>query len=153
MASTIIQKPGAASPQKQLRVLYADDVRELREIVRITLTREGHYIECVADGQLALQRVMTELAFDLVITDHHMPNLSGLELVGRLRALSFRGKILVFSSELNPAVADDYRQLGVDRILDKPIFPAALRKVIVELFGAAGPVPPKKMPDPVPPRN
>jgi two-component system chemotaxis response regulator CheY len=145
MTSTAIQKPDVASPQKQLRVLYADDVRELREIVRSILTREGHRIECVADGQLALHRVMTEPPFDLVITDHHMPNLNGLELVGRLRVLLFRGKILIFSSELNPAVAADYRQLGVDRILDKPVSPSLLRQAIGGLFGPVAPPPEKPL--------
>lgn len=122
------------TPKRFLRILYADDVRELREVARISFSREGHGIECVEDGAHALNRVMADPAFDLVITDHHMPNLNGLELVKGLRQLGFGGKIMVFSSELDPAVADEYRKLVVDRILFKPIFPSALRATLAELF-------------------
>ncbi len=125
-----------------LRILYADDLRELRDVARISLSREGHGIECVEDGQLAAARVAADAGFDLVITDHHMPNMNGLELVLRLRELKFPGKIMVFSSELSSAVAADYTRLKVDRILYKPVYPTALRQVLHELFPATpAPVP------------
>lgn len=123
-----------AKTKKYLRVLYADDLPELREIMRLSLSREGHGIECVPDGQRALARLTADPSFDLVITDHHMPVLNGLELTGRLKALPFHGKIMVFSSELSPAVAAEYRQLGVDKILYKPVFPSVLRHALGELF-------------------
>jgi two-component system chemotaxis response regulator CheY len=122
------------APTKHLRVLYADDLPELRDVMRLSLSRDGHGIECVADGQLGLNRVTEDPTFDLVITDHHMPNLNGLEFVRGLRALDYRGRVMVFSSELSAAVAADYRTLGVDRILYKPVYPSALREVIAELF-------------------
>lgn len=127
------------STKKYLRVLYADDLHDLREIMRLVLSREGHGIECVEDGQHALERILADSGFDLVITDHHMPRMNGLELVTRLRALPFRGKIVVFSSELSPDVADDYRTLGVDRILYKPVTPTALRDVLADLQVARSP--------------
>ncbi len=135
----------AVSPPAQkkfLRILYADDLRELRDVARISFSRDGHGIECVDDGLIALNRVMADPNFDLVITDHHMPNMNGLELVKGLRKLEFPGKIIVFSSELGPQVAGEYRKLNVDRILYKPIFPSALRQTLAELFGL--PITPKK---------
>lgn len=126
----------SAPPAKRfLRILYADDLRELRDVARISFSREGHGIECVDDGLIALNRVMADPGFDLVITDHHMPNMNGLEFVRGLQKLGFAGKILVFSSELDPAVATEYRKLNVDRILYKPVLPSELRKAIHELFG------------------
>jgi len=124
-------------PRRFLRILYADDLRELREVARISLSREGHGIECVADGSLALARVIADPGFDLVITDHHMPAMNGLELVTRLREQDFAGKILVFSSELSAAVAADYTRLKVDHILYKPVYPSVLRQVLHELFPAS----------------
>ncbi len=125
-------------PKKMLRILYADDMRELREVARIALTREGHLIECVGDGQQALDRVSaTPDAYDLVITDHHMPHLNGIELVTHLRTLPYHGKILIFCSELSPTVTETYHTLKVDRILYKPVFPSELRQVLVDLFAPA----------------
>ncbi len=136
--SPTITPPSPATPttkKRSLRILYADDMRELRDVARIALTRNGHQIECVADGQLAIDRLTGNLlAYDLVISDHHMPNLNGIGVVTKLRELNFPGKILIFCSELSQEVGDTYRKLNVDRILYKPVFPSELRQVMDELF-------------------
>ena len=128
--------PGSAT-KRPLHILYADDLRELRDVARISFSREGHGIECVEDGKLALERASADPTFDLVITDHHMPNMNGLELVTHLREHGYPGKIMVFSSELSAEIATKYRQLAVDRMLYKPVFPSELRKMIKELFPEA----------------
>lgn len=128
----------APSGRRVLRILYADDVRELRDVARISLAREGHSIECVEDGQQACDRLAAEnFAFDLLITDHHMPVMDGLQLVTKLRTTPFAGKILVFCSELNPVVGEAYRRFNVDRVLYKPVFPSDLRRVLGEMFPSA----------------
>ena len=119
-----------------LRILYADDLPELRDLARVSFAREGHDIECFADGALALDRIMVDPEFDLIITDHHMPNLNGLEFVTQLRELAYPGKIMVFSSELSETIARQYRKLQVDRILYKPVFPSLLRQSLIDLFPA-----------------
>jgi two-component system, chemotaxis family, chemotaxis protein CheY len=129
--------PAQSTPHRTVRILYAEDVRELRELARIVFTRDGHTADCVCDGTEALDRLQRDLdAFDLLVTDHHMPRMNGLNLVLALRQLPFKGKIMVFSSELNPAVAAEYRRAGVDRILFKPVYPSFLRQAIAELFPA-----------------
>ena len=134
MTSPTTTKDAAARSRKSLRVLYADDMRELRHLLEIVLGRDGHKVDSVGDGQLALDMLQKDLtAYDVVITDHHMPTLSGLELVGRLRALKFPGKIIVFSSELSPEVDEGYRRHQVDHILPKPIFPSDLRAIFATL--------------------
>ena len=131
-----------AATRRPLRILYADDLIELREVARISFGRDGHGIECHADGALALAQIDSDPAYDLVITDHHMPNLNELEFVTKLRERSFAGKIMVFSSELSETVARQYREQNIDRILYKPIIPSNLRKIISELFPAtAAPAP------------
>lgn len=124
----------AVPPKRRWKILYAEDVRELRDVARMSLARDGHTVECEVDGQLALSRIIADpTAFDLILTDHHMPNMNGLELVEHLRQIAYPGKIIVFSSELKPQVAEAYRALGVDLVLPKPIFPSELRKVLAEL--------------------
>lgn len=119
-----------------LRILYADDLRELRDVARISFSRDGHGIECYEDGSLALERYKADPHFDLIITDHHMPHMNGLEFVTQLRELEYPGKIIVFSSELSEAVARQYREKAVDRILYKPVFPSILRQSLADLFPA-----------------
>lgn len=127
-----------ASGKRSLRILYADDMRELREVARIALTRDGHAIECVGDGQQALDLLTSDPnAYDLVISDHHMPNVNGIGLVTKLRELPYHGKVLIFCSELSPLVSETYHKLKVDRILYKPVFPSELRQVLHDLFPPA----------------
>lgn len=120
--------------RKALRVLYADDMRELRQLMEIVLGRDGHRVDSVPDGHLAVDLVRKNLGtYDVVITDHHMPTISGLELVAQLRSMRFPGKIIVFSSELSTEVDDSYRRYEVDHILPKPIFPSDLRAIFATL--------------------
>ncbi len=119
-------------------MLYAEDLRDLRELMRLILHRAGYEIETVADGAEALRRLREPRAdFDLLITDHHMPVMNGLELVRQLPALPFRGKVMVFSSEIDPAVHQEYQKLGVRVILPKPIRPDMLRRMLVQVLAAA----------------
>lgn len=60
--------------------------------------------------------------------------MNGLALVRGLRELGYPGKILVFSSELDPRVTAAYKAMNVDRILFKPVFPSVLRQALAELF-------------------
>ena len=123
-----------ASGRKPLRVLYADDMRQLRELLVIVLGRDGHSVDTVPNAEEALKKITDNpAAYDVVITDHHMPGMNGLELVGCIRTLPYAGRILVFSSELSPLVDNAYRRLNVDHILPKPIFPAQLRTVFATL--------------------
>jgi CheY-like chemotaxis protein len=135
MVRTAATLPAAPTLKRPLRILYADDMPELRDVARLSLTRDGHDIECHPDGAQAFARVAADPKFDLIMTDHHMPNMNGLEFVGALRQLGYAGKIMVFSSELSKETERDYVRLRVDRILYKPVFPSTLRQTLAELFG------------------
>ncbi len=128
----ITSTPFATTP---LRILYADDVLELRDVVRLSLARLGHQVVCAPDGSQALASVTPNpQAFDLIITDHHMPVMNGLDFVKALRTTSYAGRLIIFCSELDPKVATTYEELGADRLLYKPVLPSMLRKIIAELF-------------------
>lgn len=137
MVATPTSPPGL--PIHPLRILYADELREMRVLVRLILSPLGHWLECLENGKLAWERIRAEPgAFDLVITDHHMPVLNGLEFVRLLRTVPFAGRIIVFSSDLDPRTASAYLSPKVDQILNKPVQPDVLRRIIAELFPRAG---------------
>lgn len=124
-----------AATRHLFRILYAEDVRELRDLAQTVLAEDGQTIDCVEDGIAALNELTPNPdGYDLLITDHHMPRMNGLDLVRHVRRLGFKGKIMVFSSELNPLISGAYHQLGVDRILFKPAYPSYLRQAVAELF-------------------
>ena len=116
-------------------------MRELRELTRIVFARDGHTVECANDGIEALDKLTANPSgYDLLITDHHMPRMHGLDLVMHAKQLPFPGKIVVFSSELNPEITSQYHKLGVDRVLFKPVYPSFLRQAVGELFSTASEV-------------
>ena len=123
------------TPKKALRILHVDDMRQLCDIVRMSLGRDGHIVESFADGASALARIQEDpTAFDLFISDHHMPKMNGLEVVRELRRIDFRGKIFIFSSEIDEDVNDIYLQLKVDMVLPKPIILPELRQLLEEML-------------------
>ena len=134
MSTPVPSQATNPTTKKSLRVLYADDMRELRQLLKVVLERDGHKVESVADGNLALNLLQANpTAYDVVITDHHMPTVSGLELVARLRAMNYAGRIIVFSSELSEKVNLSYHEHNVDFILPKPVFPSDLRALFATL--------------------
>jgi len=134
MSTPVVSQAANPTPQKSLRVLYADDMRELRQLLEVVLGRDGHKVESVSDGNQALDLLQSNPgAYDVVITDHHMPTVSGLELVAKLRTMHFKGRIIVFSSELSEEVDATYRRHKVDFILPKPVFPSELRALFATL--------------------
>jgi CheY-like chemotaxis protein len=120
--------------KKTKRVLYVDDMRELREVASLALSRCGHKVDSAPDGRDALEMVMADPTFyDIVISDHHMGGMNGLELVMKLREIKYPGKIAIVSSELNEDVEEEYRHHGVERILYKPVALSDLRALVVEM--------------------
>jgi two-component system, chemotaxis family, chemotaxis protein CheY len=131
MISSVSQKNATA--RKTKRVLYVDDMRELRDVARLALTRVGHKVDTAPDGADAFAMIVkNSAAYDMVITDHHMAGMNGLELVMKLREINFPGMIAIVSSELNSDVEHEYRALGVERILNKPVELARLRALVLE---------------------
>lgn len=107
------------STPKRLRVLCVDDDPSVAKILKLALERSGHEVDVAGDGRHAFERV-TAGAYDVVVTDHQMPNMNGLDLVMTLRSSGFPGKIVVHASPLGGQLAESYRVLRVDRIVQKP---------------------------------
>lgn len=134
MSESATKSTPPLAPKKALHILHVDDMRQLCDIVRQSLSRDGHSVESFADGASALARIMEDpTGFDVFISDHHMPKMNGLEVVRELRKINFTGKIFIFSSEIDEEVNDIYLQLKVDHVLPKPILLPELRQLLAEI--------------------
>jgi DNA-binding response OmpR family regulator len=125
-----------------LNILLAEDERSVAFSVAFALKCDGHKVQVVADGGQAIASISVEPdAFDLLITDHSMPGMTGIELVQRLREESFRGKIMVLSAHLSPENRAAYETLAVDAMVSKPFDVHELRATITRLANGIGPAP------------
>jgi CheY-like chemotaxis protein len=124
-----------------VRILCVEDMPELQKFLHLVLTRAGHVVETASDGEEAWARLARPdcPVIELLITDHQMPRLNGLELVRRVRRAAFAGKIGVFASQLSPDIQDGYEEMNADFILAKPSSPTLLRAKIEQLFPASDP--------------
>lgn len=69
------------------RILIVEDEVDLASTVAYNLRKEGHEVEMVHEGGVGLARVTTGPAVDLVVLDLMLPDMSGIEVCRRVRAL------------------------------------------------------------------
>lgn len=112
--------PDELSAKKPLKILCAEDNPMIGEAMQRLFETAGHRAEHVPDGLEAWDRLSRDLGyFDVVITDHEMPGLNGLELVELLRQVGYPGRIVVHSGAVSLRLAQSYRALRVDAIFAK----------------------------------
>ena len=80
----------------RIRILLADDHRQIRAIVTEMLEREYEILESVTDGR-ALLEVASKLEPDLCMVDISMPIIDGIEAVARLKASGSKAKIIMLT--------------------------------------------------------
>ena len=107
------------------QILVIDDDPATRDWVARTVTRAGFRADTASDGEHGWDALL-KAAYDLVITDHEMPRLTGLELVERIRSFSKEPPCIVISGDLS-GIESILRQLvGPGSILAKPFSQAEL---------------------------
>ena len=104
-----------------LKILVVEDEKALAHMIAMVLGGPAAKVARAANGWEALIRIgATDRPFDVVVTDHRMPRMTGLELVRRLKQKSFDGKILVLSAHLADEEIRAYEELNVDMMMTKP---------------------------------
>ncbi|HRH77540.1 MAG TPA: response regulator [Cellvibrionaceae bacterium] len=113
-------------------VLIVDDSPTMLMSVRSTLEMRGFGVEAASDGELALAKLQGGLKPDLIITDVHMPKMSGLQFIKLLRELpGFRfTPVLTLTTETDASKRDEAKKLGATGWLVKPTSGADLLSVI-----------------------
>ena len=95
------------------RILVVDDDKGIRTLYQNELSQAGYEVETAASGAEAIRK-SSENTFALVILDIEMPDLSGLEVLNRLRKVAPKTRIIlntaysVYKSDFQSWLADDY---------------------------------------------
>ena len=131
---------GAVLP---LRLLLAEDTPANVYIVQAMLRGDGHQIDVVGDGLLAVERVR-ERAYDLVLMDVQMPGMDGYTATGEIRRVeAAQGRapvpVIIVSAHAYGDDVERSRSVGASEHLSKPLSRRRLREAIAR-HGPATPV-------------
>jgi CheY-like chemotaxis protein len=112
--------PQASVAGQGQHVLYVDDDEVMRVMVQHLLQRLGYRVSGFADPQAALTAIGEQPgAVDLVVTDHNMPGMSGLQLAAALAALRAELPIILSSGYVTDDMRAQAKRLGVRDVLHK----------------------------------
>ena len=103
-----------------LKILIAEDDRELRQLFSHVLAKNGYSVKGVGNGREALAAMATDY-FDLIISDIMMPEIDGYELVRQIRESGSAVPIMMITAK---GEFDDMRQgflSGSDDYMVKPV--------------------------------
>lgn len=113
------------------RVLVADDDPDILMLVEMRVTHLGHEVITAPDGEQALS-LLREQSFDLLVVDNIMPRMTGVELVGVVRAEPEATRLpIIMISALGASGAD------VDVSMSKPFSLQTLAEHVTRLLVAA----------------
>ncbi len=101
-------------------LLITDDDSDFREALREVFERRGFRILLARDGEQALETVQREL-IHVALFDMHMPKLTGLETMRRLRASHGQLPCILISGGLNAEICEQARQASAFSVMSKPV--------------------------------
>ena len=101
-------------------MLYVDDDEVMKVLVERLLTRAGYRPACHGSVQQALAALRADpAAWDVVVTDYSMPELSGVEFARRVRAIRPDLPVIVMSGYVADELRQAARACGVREVIQK----------------------------------
>jgi len=138
------KKDKGLDPEKiewdKIRVLVVDDDKYILEDFKGILEKYGACCDTADNGKDALKLLESGNDYNLFFIDWKMPGMDGIELAGniksRMEAAGNSFVVMISASEVN-IVAGKAKEVGVDKFLQKPLFPSVIAEIVCEYFGEA----------------
>jgi PAS domain S-box-containing protein len=141
-AAAELQPKAHLDGRKGLKILLAEDNPINALLTRELLRRRGHIVSEVVSGEEAVL-AMKQNAFDLLLTDIHMPGLDGVEATKLIRAEERdsgrpRTPIVALTADVLETGKRACQDAGMDGFLPKPVDPDELDAMLASLFPSDG---------------
>jgi two-component system chemotaxis response regulator CheY len=120
-------------------ILIVDDSKSMRKVIRKTLAASGFRVgECIeaGNGREALDALANNW-IDLILSDIHMPEMDGMELLRRLREdATWKDLPVVYiTTESNEDRLQELVRLGARGYIRKPFKPEEIRALLSDVMG------------------
>lgn len=109
----------AVSEKSRAKILVVDDEASIREFLQIMLKRERMQVDLAENGKLAWEKVQNE-EYDLIISDIQMPEMSGIELLAKVKERDPNALMLMITAFGSTETAVEAMKLGAFDYLTKP---------------------------------
>lgn len=121
---------------KDLRVLVVDDTSHARELTLLFLTRLGvHQVHAAADGREAQEFLeFSGDRIDLIICDWHMPGMTGLELLQKVRAIDPDMPFIMVTGNTDVDAVKAAGELSVSAYISKPYSPRQFEEKLMAVL-------------------
>ncbi len=117
------------------KILVVDDEPGIRDFLEMYLRRRGYYVVTCADGQQALDLVLSgQFDYDLLLTDNSMPRLRGTDLARRLRENGRAQPAILITADAHALFGEPPE--GINLVMGKPFANGELLAEIVRLLAA-----------------
>lgn len=118
---------------RSLHVLVVDDEPVSRCVLEQYLAADGHTVVTASDPDEAIGAAKAG-QFDLMITDHAMPGMNGVQLAAVLRGMHAGHPVILVTGFAPGEICPDENPVGVDLVMRKPVPRCALRRALVSVM-------------------
>ncbi len=129
----------ASTPAAPLRILLVEDHADTREMYAMFLDFEGMAVSGAGRGAEALERIAAQCP-DLIVTDLHLPDMSGLELTRQIKQnpATAHIAIVLLTGETFGDIDAQARAAGCTMVCLKPCPPDVLAELITQVLATKG---------------
>lgn len=122
-----------------MKILCVDDEPEILKLLRQFFDLLGHSMVAANNGQEGWEIFSAAPEdFDILVTDERMPNMSGRDLVKRIRAQGYSLPVIIASGNLDAEMDESVQDLQVTAIISKPFSLAKLSEILADCAGMTG---------------
>jgi CheY-like chemotaxis protein len=121
----------------QISILHVEDNAFVASMVKEMLELEDWKIESCADGILALEKIVGDTHYDLILLERDLPGVNGLELLQRARSMAHRRQTPIVFLSAN-AIEREALDAGASAVLHKPEGIGSLADTLAGLLSVQG---------------
>ena len=115
-------------------LLIVDDEAQILSALKRSLRREGYEIVAVESAAAAL-RILDERCVDVILSDHKMPGMSGVQLLARAAEIRPDTVRMLITGWTHEIPAERLEEVGICAVVTKPWDDAKLKATLREVMG------------------